>query len=110
MSAPVPAQSSQQPLPVVSVSCDSDMDLCRALVQALAEIAPRRIYRINPDPMPPRSFDLRLDLSGDGAARLFWQTDGQGDAVPRTDLSDTDLARKLVAATPGLVQAMESLR
>lgn len=101
-----PAHASQNPRPVVSVSCDSDMELCRALVQALAEIAPRNIYRINPDPMPPQAFDLRLEMSGDQTARLHWQEGGQGTAVTRTGLSETDLARHLVVASPGLARAM----
>lgn len=110
VSAARPAEASQRPRDVVAISCTTDMDLCRALVQAMAELAPSHIYRINPDPMPPQAFRLRLDLSDTGRARLHWQEGGHGDVVARTGLTETDLARKLVASSPGLARALGAQR
>ncbi|WP_299694830.1 hypothetical protein [uncultured Tateyamaria sp.] len=106
MAAAPSADARQREYPVVSVWCDSDPAMCRALVQALAETVPARIYRINPKPRPPQAFDVRLELSRDGAARLHWQNNGAGDIVTRGALSKADLARKLVQSSPALPGAM----
>ena len=106
MTGPIPAASDQRPRAVVAVSCDAGRSLCQALVQALAETAPTHNYRLNPDPVPPQAFALSLDLGQPGQAQLRWQEDGAGTPVSRDDLTDTDLARRLVAASPALSRAL----
>ncbi|MEM1150379.1 MAG: hypothetical protein AAGI03_07455 [Pseudomonadota bacterium] len=96
-------------LPVVSVSCGRELDLCRALVQVLAETAPSQIYRINPSPHPPQAFDLRLDVNGQGQARLTWKGGAKaGEAVTRAGMSDTDLSRALLTVSPELKRALRA--
>lgn len=108
MSVAPRAQSSQRPYPVVALTCGSDLGLCRALVQALSEMDSSHLYRINPTPPPPQAFDLRLELHQNGTAQLSWADGAQGDPVTRAGLSDTDLARTLVAASPALASALAS--
>lgn len=105
---PGPAGAGQRPFPVVAVHCDATPDLCRALVQALSEMAPTHLYRINPAPAPTDAFELRLDLADDDRAHLRWQGGGTGDPVLRTDQTDTDLAEQLVAASPDLARALRA--
>jgi len=102
------AEADQRPFPVVSVSCTEDMVLCRALVQALSEVAPTYIYRINPKPRPPQGFNVYLNLTRDGHAQLRWQETGAGAAIARAGLSETDLARKLVNSSPDLPRALHA--
>lgn len=82
--------------------------MCRALVQALSELAPAHNFRINPLPLPEEAFEVRLDLTGAQEARLLWQDDGAGMAVRRASLSETDLAQQLVRASPDLPRALRA--
>lgn len=109
MTGTLAAASDQRPRAVVAVSCDAGRSLCQALVQALAEDAPTHIYRLNPDPVPPQAFALSLDLDVAGQARLRWQADQIGASVARDGLTDTDLARQLVTASPALPRALYAL-
>lgn len=101
-----PALADQRARPVVALACAADLSLCRELVQTLAEIAPRSTYRINPSPIPSDAFALRLEQADDGQAFLSWQGDGAGHPVSAAGLSDTELAARLVAASPGLPNAL----
>lgn len=105
---PGPAGAGQRPFPVVAVQCDAAPALCRALVQALSEMAPTHLYRINPVPAPTDAFALRLDLAEDDHAHLRWQGGGAGQPVLRTGQTDTDLAEQLVAASPDLARALRA--
>lgn len=109
--------SGQRPLAVVSVSCGSDLALCRALIQVLAEAAPSQIYRINPRPRPPQAFDLRINQNGQGQAQLIWSgstkgkesapQNGRSEKVTRSGMSDLDLSRALLEVSPGLSRALQ---
>lgn len=101
------AQSGQRPLPVVAVSCGSDLRLCQALVQSLAEKAPSYLYRINPTPRPSAAFDLRLELGTSGDARLVWPG-GAGETISRNGQAETEFARHIVEASPALADALSS--
>ena len=105
---PTSPEARQRPFPVVAVQCDAGRDLCQALVQALSEMAPTHLYRINPSPLPSDAFELRLEQTGDAVAHLRWQDGGAGADVVRTGLSDTDLAARLVAASPNLPRALKA--
>ncbi|WP_371223666.1 hypothetical protein [Roseovarius sp. 2305UL8-3] len=109
MNAGPEARASQRPYPVVAVTCDADLRLCQALVQALSEMAPTHLYRINPKPHPPEAFDLRLDISAAGAAQLYWQ-DNKGEIVLRDGHNDAEFARHIVKASPGLAEALSGSR
>lgn len=102
------ADAYQRPRSIVAVACEADRSLCRELVQALSEMAPSHLYRINPTPVPLDTFDLHLDLSEAGLVRLRWQEDGAGALVARAGVSDTELARQLVAASPALADALRT--
>lgn len=112
MTGPGAAQSAQPAgqrlLPVVSVSCDSDLRLCQALVQALSQAAPSQIYRINPSPRPLQAFDVRIDLSRPGQAHLTWQGAQEGAQVRRAGLSEAALSRALIHASPELIRALRA--
>ena len=101
-SVPTAAHAEQRVRPVAAITCDADLSLCRALVQALSREAPFYVFRINPRPLPPGAFTIRLDLDGSGQARLHWQDTQSGAAVPSRGLSETELAQKLVQASPAL--------
>ncbi|MEL7130825.1 MAG: hypothetical protein AAFY06_09710 [Pseudomonadota bacterium] len=101
----VPSGGQQRPFPVVSVFCGQDQRLCRALVQALSEAAPTFIYRINPEPAPTEAFEVHLVLGDQQHAHLRWHG-GAGMAVYPIGLGETDLAERLVAASPTLPDAL----
>lgn len=108
MTSPASAQSGQRALPVVSVQCGSDLKLCRALVSVLAEVAPSQIYRINPNPRPPRAFDLKMALNGQGQAQLTWAGGHHGERVARAGMSDMELSRALLNVSPDLMRALRA--
>lgn len=90
------AQSGQRALPVVSVSCDSDLKLCRALVSALAEVAPSHIYRINPTAAPSDALHLTFETNGSDGARLSWPG-GATSATRQGCRNDVEFARHIVS-------------
>lgn len=98
----------QRALPVVSVSCGSDLALCRALIQVLAEVAPAQIYRINPTPRPPQAFDLQIDLKDQDQAQLTWEGGRHGARVARHGLSDMDFSRALLTHSPDLMSDLRA--
>lgn len=103
-----PAAANQRQYPVVALTCDTDLNLCRALVQVLSEMTPTHLYRINPKPRPPRAFDLRLDAGLAGSAQsahLTWPT-GTGRRVARGGHTEAEFARHIVKASPGLADAI----
>lgn len=102
------AEADQRRRTVVAVTCEATRSLCHELVQALSEIASSHLYRINPTPVPPDAFELHLDLSSAGQVRLRWQEDAAGPPVPLAGVSDTELARRLVAASPALAAALRT--
>ncbi|MEM8633336.1 MAG: hypothetical protein AAGF33_00010 [Pseudomonadota bacterium] len=104
--AAVSAEAQQRPFPVVAVQCDAELALCQALVQALSEMAPMYLYRINPSPLPSDAFALRLERPDDRHAYLSWQNGGAGAPVAWRSLTDTELAAQLVAASPDLPDAL----
>lgn len=105
--AQVGQPAGQRPLAVVSVSCGSDLALCRALIQVLAETAPSQIYRINPKPRPAKAFDLRINQNRQGQAQLVWSGGkGAGEKVARAGMSDLELSRALLKVSPGLPRAL----
>lgn len=114
MTGPAAAQSAQasaqpagqQARPVVSIFCKDDLGLCRALIQALAETAPAHVYRINPSPNPPQAFDLRIEANGQDQAQLSWS--GGAQKVTRTGLSDAQVSRALLHASPDLLRALQA--
>lgn len=97
--------ASQRAYPVVALTCDADLRLCQALVQALAEKAPSYLYRINPNPRPSEAFDLRLVLGASGAARLVWPG-GAGEPISRNGQAEAEFARHIVASSPALADAL----
>lgn len=104
------AQASQRQYPVVALTCGTDLRLCRALVQALSEMEPTHLYRINPKPHPPQAFAIALDMDADGTARLRWQ-DGAGGTVTRGGHNDAEFARHIVKkAGPALAEALKRSR
>lgn len=97
----------QKPRPVVALTCEGELNLCRAVVQVLAEKAPGRIIRINPNPIPDIAFELRLTAT-DEAGYLSW-ADGSGDSVTRAGHDDFDFATRMIEqASPGLDAALNS--
>lgn len=106
MTAPTDNRAGQRQYPVVALSCDADLRLCQALVQALSEMTPTHLYRINPKPIPPRAFDLRLEITTTGAARLRWQ-DGLGEIVPGVGHNTAEFAQHIVQASRALVKALK---
>lgn len=103
-------RASQRPYPVVALSCDANLRLCQAVVQALSETAPSHLYRINPRPTPPEAFALALRVDGAGAAHLEW-ADGTGEAVARDGHNDAEFARHIVdKAGSALAEALEGSR
>lgn len=105
MSVPAIASADQCPRAVVAVMCAADRSVCRALVQALSEAAPTFIYRINPEPAPTEAFEVHLVLGDQQHAHLRWHG-GAGMAVYPIGLGETDLAERLVAASPTLPDAL----
>lgn len=101
--AMTPAAANQRQYPIVALTCGDDLRLCRALVQSLSDLAPRYLYRINPKPVPPRAFDLRLNVTRVGAVQLRWPGGG-GEPVLRAGQSTSEFARHIVKASPGLVK------
>ncbi|MEM6586865.1 MAG: hypothetical protein AAF641_00315 [Pseudomonadota bacterium] len=99
------ASAKQLPRPVVAITCDANLHLCRALVQVLAQKAPGRIFRINPEPVPDVAFEIRLNTTED-AGYLSWP-DGSGDRVSRDGQDDVDFATRMIEnASPGLESAL----
>ncbi|KAE9629294.1 hypothetical protein [Parasedimentitalea maritima] len=70
--------------------------LCRALVQAMSELAPSHVYRINPDPEPPRALRLDFEMAPDGTACLSWPG-GKREISRAGGHTDTQIARIIVA-------------
>ncbi|MEL7252638.1 MAG: hypothetical protein AAFZ04_08995 [Pseudomonadota bacterium] len=105
MTSQTNASNTQKPRPVVALTCDADIWLCRAVVQALSEKAPGSVVRINPDPIPDAAFKLRVDATSE-AGHLAWDT-GTGDTVDRSGLDDASFATRLVEeAGPDLESAL----
>ena len=100
------ARSVQRPRDVVAIQCDAGFQMCQALVQALAETAPRMSFRLNPDPVPPQGFVVTLVTDAQGASFLQWQGGGQGNAVSRKSHSAAEFARQIVAASPALTKTL----
>ncbi|MEO0370036.1 MAG: hypothetical protein AAF231_01135 [Pseudomonadota bacterium] len=89
------ASAKQKPRPVVALICDADLNLCRAVVQALADMAPGQIYRINPEPIPDQALQLHLHADSE-IGRLTW---GKSDGVRivRTEQNNDVFARQIIA-------------
>lgn len=107
MTSSFPVTASQRAYSVVALTCDADLRLCQALVQALAKTAPSYLYRINPNPRPSGAFDLRLELGTSGAARLVWP-EGAGEIISRNGQAEAEFARHIVEASPALADALIS--
>lgn len=101
------AQSGQRPLPLVAVCCGNDLKLCRALVGALAEVAPGAHYHINPKSKLHGVMEVRMEQRPDGTARLHWPG-GTGEIARRDGRDDAAFARRIVTrASPALILALQ---
>lgn len=98
----------QRDLLTVSVICNADREVCRALVQSLAELAPEHQYCINPEPKPIKVFQINLEEKPGGFARLIWQQDKKGEFVETNHRAPTDVSRDLIAASPSLLSALRN--
>ena len=108
MSVVSSATADQHPRGVVALDCPATRPLCQSLVQALSEIAPIHIYRINPEPRPEKAFVVALDFNQADHVRLRWQDGGAGAVVAMADAADTDLVAHLIASSPGLGSALRA--
>ncbi|TLP60288.1 hypothetical protein FEE96_15615 [Parasedimentitalea maritima] len=90
------AGADQRPRAVVTLACDAEPTLCRALVQAMSELVSSHIYRINPDPEPPRALRLSFEMAQDGTACLSWPG-GKREVLRVGGHTDTQFARIIVA-------------
>ena len=91
-----PAQADQRIRPVVALECAAKPKFCRSLVQAMAEIAPSAVYRINPDPAPLSAVTVRVTLGPGDSAQLSWS--GGARDVPRpTGHTDAQFAQYIVS-------------